>query len=65
MFASAFGRYTDIGTFEQLEEGLLYTFAAHIACDAGVLALAGYLVDLVNKDDAAFGGSHIIVGSLE
>ena len=61
----AFGRHVDDGALEQLEQSLLHTFAADVACDARVVLLASYLVYLVDEDDAALGSSHVVVGHLQ
>lgn len=53
VLASALGGYVDHRAFEELEESLLHALAADVARDAGVVRLAGYLVDLVDEDDTA------------
>src|SRR6478609_3984929 len=50
---------------EDLEQGLLDTFAGHVARDRRVLALAGDLVDLVDVDDARLGLLDVVVGGLD
>ena len=65
VFAATLGRHVDHGPLEEFEHGLLDSFTRNVAGDGGVVALAGNLVDLVNKDDAAFGSRHVVVGSLE
>ena len=65
MLASALWRHIDLRSFEQLEEALLHTLTAHIACDTRIVALACNLVNLVDEHDASLGFLDIIVGSLE
>lgn len=65
MFASALRGHVDDGAFEEFEESLLDTLATDIASDRRVVALAGYLVNFVDKDDTALSRLDIIVGSLE
>src|ERR1700686_2346503 len=52
------------GSFEDLEERLLHAFAAHVARDGGVVALAADLVDLIDVDDATLGFVFIVAGGL-
>ena len=47
------------------EQRLLHSLARDVAGYRGVLALAGYLVYLVDVDDAVLGALHVEVGSLE
>ena len=63
VLASALGGHIDDGAFEQLEHALLYTFAADVARDGGVVAFAGDLVNFVDEDDTALCASHIVVGT--
>ena len=65
VLASALWGYVDDGPFEEFEHGLLHTFSAHIARDAGVVALAGNLVDFVDEDDAALGFCYIVIRHLK
>ena len=65
VLASALRRYVDHRTLEQLEQTLLHTLTAHIARNGWIVALAGYLVNLVNEYDASLGSLHVIVGHLE
>ena len=50
---------------EDLQQRLLHAFAADVAGDRRVLALAGDLVDLVDVDDAGLGLLHVEVGGLD
>ena len=55
MLAAALGRHRCGGALDDLEQRLLYAFAAHVARDGRVVAaLARRLVDLVDVDDAFF-----------
>ena len=65
MLATTLWRHVHYRTFKQLEQSLLYAFAADVASDAGVVLLAGYLVYLVDKDDASFRGRDVVVGHLQ
>ena len=65
VLAPAVRRHVHDRTFEQLEQPLLHTLAAHVAGNRGVVALAGNLVDFVDKDDAPLGGLHVVVGHLK
>ena len=50
---------------QNLEQRLLYALAGYVAGDAGVFALAGNLVDLIDIDDALFRALHIVIRSLD
>ena len=65
VLAAALRRHVDVGAFEQLQQRLLHALAAHVARDAGVVALAGNLVDFVDVHDAALGGFEVVVGRLQ
>ena len=65
VLTSAVGRHVDHRAFEQFEQALLHTFAAHVARDAGIVALAGNLVDFVDEDDALLGTLGVVVALLE
>ena len=52
-------------SLKQLEQSLLHTLAAYVACDAGVVGLACYLVDLVDEHYASFGSRYVVVGHLQ
>src|SRR5205814_2835536 len=53
MLAPALRRNVGDGAFENLQQRLLHAFAADVAGDRRVVALAADLVDLVDVDDAA------------
>ena len=65
VFASALWRYVDDRAFQQLQHGLLDTFTRHIAGNAGIVALAGNLVNLINENDASFRSLHVVIGGLQ
>ena len=65
MLAPALRRYVDRRPFENFQQRLLHPFARYVARDRRVVALAGDLVDLVDEDDAPFGGSHVVGGHLQ
>ena len=52
------------GPLDYLEKSLLDTLSGNVAGDRDVLALAGYLVDLVDVDDSAFCGANVATGIL-
>ena len=65
MLASTLGRNIDHRTFEQFQQSLLNPFAADIAGNGGVVALARNFVDLIDEHDAAFSRCHIVIGDLK
>ncbi len=65
MLAAALRWHRGDGSFQDLEESLLDSFAAHVAGDRRVLGLAGDLVDLVDVHDARLGAFHVVVGGLD
>ena len=65
MLASTLGRHVHDRAFKELEQPLLHAFAAYVACNRGVVALAGDFVDFVDKNDAALGAGHVVVGHLK
>ncbi len=65
MFAPTLGRYAGHRTFDDLQQGLLHTFAGDVAGDGGVVGFAGNLVDFVDEDDAALRPLHIVVRRLQ
>ena len=52
-------------SLQDLQQGLLHAFTAHIAGDGGVLALAGDLVDLVDIDNTDLRLLHIKIRCLD
>ena len=65
MLATTLGGHIHHRSLEQLQEPLLHALATHVAGDAGVVALTGNLIYLVNEDDTAFGSLHVEVGHLQ
>ena len=65
MLAAALWRYVDHGSLQEFEQALLYALTTDIACDAGVIAFACNLVNLIDEDNTPLGGGHIIVGYLK
>ena len=65
MLAATLWRHVDHRSLKELEQALLHTLAANVACDARVVALACYLVDLVNEDNALLGSLDVVVGNLK
>ena len=65
VLAAAGGGYVDDAALKELEHGLLHAFSGDIAGDGGIVTLAGYLVYLVDEDDASLGPGHVIVSGLE
>ena len=51
VLTAALLRHVHDGAFQHLQQGLLHPLAAHIPCDADVLALLHNLVDLQGGDD--------------
>ena len=66
VLAPSLRRHVGDRAFEDLEQGLLHSFARHVSRDGGIGAcLAPDLVDLVDVDDPLFGSGNVIVGSLD
>src|SRR5271170_3775676 len=65
MLAPALRRNVGDGSFENLQQGLLHTFAGNIAGNRRIFVLAPDLVDLVNVDDAGLGAAYIALGRLQ
>ena len=65
VLAPTLGWYIHNRTLKEFEQTLLHTLTAHIARNGWIVALAGYLVNLVNEYDTLFRGLHVIVGYLE
>ena len=65
VLAPSLWRYVDHGSFQEFEHALLHTLATDIACDAGVVAFAGNLVDFIDEDNTTLGSCHIVVGHLK
>src|SRR6266851_962116 len=65
VLAAALRRNVGHRALEDLEQGLLNTFAADIARDRRVVRLARDLVDLVDVDDSALRAADVEVGGLD
>src|SRR5260370_36093213 len=65
MFTTALWRNVGHGSFQNLQQRLLYSFARHIARDGRVFIFPANLVDLVDVDDSLLGTLHVAVGSLQ
>ena len=65
VLAAALGRHVRDRALDDLEERLLHALARDVARDAGVVALAADLVDLVDVDDAALRALDVVVGVLQ
>ena len=65
MLASTLRRNINHGTFQEFQQSLLYTFATHITRDRRIIALAGYLINLINEHNSPFCCSHIIISNLQ
>lgn len=57
MFASALRWYGSYSAFQNLQQGLLYTFTGNVACDGRILGFACYFINFINIDNTAFGFS--------
>ncbi len=65
MLAATLGRHIAGGALEDLEQGLLDAFAAHVPGDGDVVGLAADLVDFVDVNDADLGPLDVVIGRLE
>ena len=65
MFTTTLGWHVYHCTLQQLEQALLHTLATHVTRDAGVIALTGNLIYLVDEDNTTLGCLHVIVCHLE
>ena len=65
VLASTLWRHVHHCSLEQLEQSLLHTLTAHVACDARVVCFARYLVYLVDEDDASLRCLHVVVSHLQ
>src|ERR1700694_64992 len=64
MLAPTLGRYVGNGTFDDLEQSLLYTLARNIACNGWIVRLARDLVDLIDIDNAPLSTGNIKIRRL-
>src|SRR5580692_2967415 len=65
MLAATLRRHTRHRAFHDLEQRLLHALARYVAGDRGIIGFAGYLVDLVDIDDAALRALDVVVGGLQ
>jgi hypothetical protein len=65
MFAAALWRHARDRPLHDLEERLLHAFARNVAGNRGIVGLAGYLIDLVDVDDAPLRALDVVVGRLQ
>src|ERR1700674_5267928 len=65
MLAAALRRHTRHRAFHDLEQRLLHALARYVAGDRGIVGFAGYLVDLVDIDDAALRALDVVLGGLQ
>src|ERR1019366_4991334 len=65
MLAAALWRHRSDRSLDDLEQGLLYTLARHVAGDAWVLRLARDLVDLVDVHNATLALGDVEIACLE
>ena len=65
MLTATLWGHVDNGSLQQFEQSLLHTLATHVTRNRRVICLSGYLVYLVDKDDATLGSLDIIVSHLQ
>ena len=65
MLATTIRGDVDDTPLEQLQKALLHPLTTHITGDGGVVALACYLVNLINEDDATLCGGYVVVAVLQ
>ena len=65
MLASSLRRYVHNRSFEHLQQALLHSFSAHVTRDGHILALAGYLIDLIDEDDTSLSLGDVVFGILQ
>ena len=65
VLAAALRGHIGDGALENLQQGLLDSFARDVPGDGGVLVLLGDFVDLVDVDDALLGFVDVAVGVLQ
>ena len=62
---AALGRHAGYRSLQDFKQRLLYALAAYIPCNGRVFGLPGYLVYLVDIDDALFGPLYVKVRRLD
>ncbi len=65
VLASALRRNVGDGTFQDLQQGLLYAFTADVTGDGWVFVLAANLIDFVDIDDAGLSAGYIAIRGLQ
>ena len=65
MLATTIRGDVDDTPLKELEETLLDPFTTHITSDGGVVAFAGYLVDLIDEDDSTLCSCYVVVTVLQ
>ena len=65
MLAASLRRNIHDASLEKLEHGLLHALSRHVTRNGRIVALAGYLVNLVNEHDSPLGLCDIIVCLLQ
>ena len=65
VLSSSLWRHVHHGAFQELQQSLLYALAAHIACDAWVVALSCYLVNFIDEHYSFLGCLNVVVGYLQ
>ena len=65
MLTSTLGRHIHNRTLQQFQKSLLHTFATDITGDGWIIALTGYLVNLVDEHDTTLGSLHIVISHLQ
>ena len=65
VLASSLWRHVYNRAFKEFEQSLLYALARYVASDGRVVALAGNLVNLVDKHDAALCFLHVEIRHLQ
>ena len=65
VLAAALGWNEDIRPLQHFQHGLLDPLAGDVPRNAGVVRLTGYFIDLVDVDDTALSGFHVIITDLQ
>ena len=65
MLAPALGRNIDHRAFQNLQQSLLHSFTRYVARKRRIVALAGDLVDFVDKDNPPLGQLHVVGSHLQ
>ena len=65
MFATTLRRDRRSGAFDELQQGLLNTFAGYVTGNRWIIRFARNLINFVNVNDAIFGFFDIIIAFLQ